>query len=142
MSLRRIAILLAAAAMLVIAAAFTTPGVSLAASPVTVSCSNYRYGAIDRTLFPGIGHVKATGLPRLTSGYAPRCLVATSVAGSLQQTYARHGRWPSRVRVRGARWDAGWWRISQPRIVYSHGDPYGKVRARHGSQLVTFDTYS
>ena len=77
--------------------------------------------------YPYLYDVRAADMPRLTSGYAPRCLVARTLAAHVQ-----HGG-PGRSRIMGARWDAGTWRVRSrwvgAREVYT---------GRNGGQRVKF----
>lgn len=77
------------------------------------------------------------GLPRLTSHYAPRCLVAESLTGILLDSMDRRGRLPSKVRIRGARWDAGIWRVRSVHLVDEDAHPYESVTARRGRGRIT-----
>lgn len=121
------------------AAIVTVP--AIAAPAGRVKCSGNRYGAIDPAAFPAIRNEIAVGLPRLTSGYAPRCLVADSIGGSIQQFWRHHQRLPHRLMVRGARWDAGRWRLGYRRRR-SGDNPYRRATARHGREIVTMDLAS
>src|SRR5690242_13176470 len=94
-------------AALILAAALTA--LPAAASARTVRCRPGRYRLVDPALFPGIGHLRAAGLPRRTDGYAPRCLVAEAIAAGIQQFWADHKRLPRRLHVFGARWEGGRW---------------------------------
>lgn len=64
--------------ILVLAVAGSVVAIAPAAQAQTTRCRGNHYSAIDRSAFPGIGNEYAVNLPRLTSGYAPRCLVADS----------------------------------------------------------------
>jgi hypothetical protein len=107
------------------------------AAPNLTRCSGRTYGAIDRNAFPTIRQLRTYNLPRLTDGYAPRCLVAESIAGNVQ---AKKGR-PGRYRVGGARWYAGVWVVRRT-IVRTRDGGYAKFTATHGRQRVTFNGYS
>jgi hypothetical protein len=91
-----------------------------------------------RSGFPSVYWVKATNLPRLTYGYAPRQLVAETVVGQIQHAFATRGRVPRSVHPQGARWDGGRWSVSY-RIVATEDSPYGHFVVRKGSQRLTFD---
>ena len=81
------------------------------ASASTTSCkAGYYSPGLDDT-FPAVDKLRARNLPRLTSGYAPRCLVAESVAGAVQYYWSEHYHAPRRVNVMGARWYSGKWTI-------------------------------
>lgn len=121
---------------------------SASASSV-VKCNGHTFGMIDESSFPGIDKLRAHNLPRRTDGYAPRCLVAESVAGMVQTKWGNGVGFPQRVRVMGARWYAGYWRVRYRQVtVHSPegGDwTYGAVTATrigHPRQHVTFRGYS
>jgi hypothetical protein len=115
----------------------------------TVGCRIGHYSpALDDKQFPTIHRLRATNLPRLTSDYAPRCLVAESLAGLVKDGVARaaqrHGddfrfdeHAPKSVRPRGARWDAGSYRVRY-RVMRCDCDPYVAVTATRGRKSVRF----
>ncbi len=115
-----------------------------AASAQTTKCRGNRYLVIQSSGFPGIRNERAINLPRRTSGYAPRCLVADSIASGIQYFWSQHQRLPHSLPVHGARWDAGVWQLqytvrhvkAEPAVVYRH------LVARHGRQRVTMDLVS
>jgi hypothetical protein len=119
--------------------AFGTFMVAQASAASAVRCPGHTYGSIDPSAFPNVSNLRAINLPRKTTGYAPRCLVAESVAGMIQ-VYAQdhNGRIPTKVRVMGARWNAGTWRVRY-RVVQGEDSPYGKFTATQGSKRITFD---
>jgi hypothetical protein len=81
-----------------------------AASAKTVSCRVGRYFPGTPNVNPTISKLKAINLPRLMDGYAPRCLVAESMAQWAIDDF-RQGHQPrKRVWLRGARWNGGHWR--------------------------------
>src|SRR3954453_13794655 len=84
-------IVLAIVAAIVAALAFTSS--ASAASPV--AC---KVGHLDE-MFPGAGKIRAHNVPRLTYGYAPRCLVAESIVGNVQWYWRDHGRAPRSTHV-------------------------------------------
>ena len=100
-----IAVLLAAAALALGAAP---------ASAVTITCDPFKYQLIDEPGTPTISNLRAHNLPRKTSGYAPRCLVAEAIASIIQQELRIEGKLPKTLNVYGARWGAGKWRCSYP----------------------------
>ena len=104
------------------------------ATPIVVRCSGKTYGGIDRNGFPVISQLRAINLPRRTDGYAPRCLVAETIAGQVQR---RQGSAPLRLRIHGARWDAGTWFVTRRFVRVKEGE-VAKFTATHGRQRVTF----
>jgi len=120
-----------------LAAVLLAPG---AASGAQITrCNGLTYNLIDENGFPGIQHLRAINLPRLTDGYAPRCLVAESVAGLVQDRWSATHRFASRVHPMGARWDGGSWRLTYQLRHFPPPDsnPYQYMKARHGTQLIT-----
>lgn len=113
-----------------------------AALAQTTSCKNNRYFAVDPTAFPGVEHIRAINLPRLTTGYAPRCLVAESIGGDIQYFFSQHSRFPRSLEIHGARWDAGTWRLRYTRRQFASGAQYRHAVASHGRQRVTMDLTS
>lgn len=77
-----------------------------AASAATVSCPPGKYLV---TTADAVASLKATGLPRKTDGYAPRCLVAEAVAAEATRTAT----FPKSIMVYGARWNGGKWRCTK-----------------------------
>jgi hypothetical protein len=82
-------------------------------------------------------HVRAYHLPAKTDGYAPPCLVAGGVHGTT--TYRIENppyRFPKFVRVMGARWSAGKWRVRHRQVCDARDDngvcqaTYEKMTAR------------
>jgi hypothetical protein len=123
--------------VLPLAAALLAPS---AAGAQTTKCNGHTYFGIDPSAFPAIQQLRAINLPRLTDGYAPRCLVAESVAGLVQTRWrATRGHLPRLVHPRGARWDGGIWRISYQQRLGPAPDrnPYEYMTARRGRQLIT-----
>jgi hypothetical protein len=105
-------ILIVAAALALLAPA--------SASADTKRCPN-GYRATD---------VRAHDLPAKTDGYASPCLVASVAHGVV--TYRlehRPYRWPRTIRVHGARWTAGKWRVRH-RTVTDDGSTFERVSAR------------
>ena len=127
--------------------AFAAPTAASAAGTVTCPIGHYD-SFLDDDDFPTISKLRATNLPRLTSDYAPRCLVAESVAGLVKLRTARaarkHGAGfrfdehaPKRVWAMGARWSAGRFRVRYE-VLRCDCDPYVKVTARRGKKRVRF----
>lgn len=113
------------------------------AVPATASASS---NTIDlpreyQKSFPAVERVKATNVPRLTDGYAPRWLVAQGLVGVIQYRMSEGKGIPSRVWVRGARWNGGYWRVRY-RVVTNGDWSYGRFTATHGSQTLQFNGYS
>lgn len=84
-----------------------------------------------------IESLRALNVPRLTSRYAPRCLVAQSLAGLVQSRWEKSGRLPTKLKVYGARWNAGTWRLSYERLLDDDAQPYSYVTARRAKQRIT-----
>ena len=125
-------------ALVVAAVVVGLAGVGASAAPnVATRCTGRTYWLIDRNGFPTIRELRTFNLPRLTDGYAPRCLVAEAIAATIQ---TRRGR-PGVFRVAGARWNAGVWVVRRV-IVRTRDGGYAKYTARHRGQLVTFKGYS
>jgi hypothetical protein len=124
-------------ALIVVVAAIVLVADVANAAPSLTRCSGRTYGAIDRNAFPAIRQLRTYNLPRLTDGYAPRCLVAETIAGKVQAKRGRTGRY----RVGGARWYAGIWVVRRT-IVRTPDGGYAKFTATHGRQRVTFNGYS
>ena len=97
--------------------------------------------------FPTIHRLRAVRLPRLTDGYAPRCLVAEAVAGLAKDRVGRaarrHGvdfrvdKRPKRVKPMGARWSGGAYRVKY-RLLACDCDPYVQVTAVRGRKRIRF----
>jgi hypothetical protein len=130
--------------VLAAAVAGSTVAIAAPADAHTTTCRmGGPYSAVDETVFPAVYNVHAVNLARRTSGYAPRCLVADSIGGLIQQGSADHQRPPRRVRPMGARWDGGVWRVSyHERRVPGEDDVYLHAVARNSRQRVTMDLYS
>jgi hypothetical protein len=123
----------------VLAAALAVAGTAHAA---TVTCRPGAFGGVDRGAFPSVGFLRAINLPRRTDGYAPRCLVADSIGGLVQVGYERrHGRLPTRVYPRGARWDGGVWRLRYElrQGEYNPDEHAVATKVGHPRQHVTMD---
>lgn len=80
--------------------------------------------------------LKAINLPVKTDGYAPRCLVAETIAGLVQDGFKKKGKLPQRVHPRGARWDGGVWTVSY-KFQKTQDGGYQLMNARRGKQQVT-----
>jgi hypothetical protein len=135
-------------------AAAVTVAVLLAAAPPaaearTVKCRiGYYWPGLDDARFPTIHGLRAIDLPRRTDGYAPRCLVAESVAGLVKDGIARAAREhgddfdfdrdaPKKVRPMGARWSGGTYRVRY-RLLRCDCDPYVQVTATRGARRIRF----
>jgi hypothetical protein len=113
-------------------AALTMAGSAQAA---TLKCSS----ADLRSDFPAVYNLRAHNLPAKTDHYAPPCLVAQGGAGTIQFYAGKHGgRIPRTVKITGARWNAGTWRVRY-RTVNGDDSPYAKFTLTHGAQRITFD---
>ena len=85
-------------------------------------------------------------IPAKTYGYAPPCLVAGGTHGTVIGNLETTGRWPKFVRVGGASWTAGKWRVRHRQVkVYDDSGvwqaTYEKSSARrigHKRQRVTW----
>jgi hypothetical protein len=120
---RVIVALLVAAAALVAAAP---------ASAVTITCDPGEYLLLHGEN-PTIEDLKAHNLPRKTSGYAPRCLVAEAIAAEIQRTLQDGKQAPRTVAVMGAQWSSGKWRCSYPgdrAVCKRKGKPWRRVTMR------------
>jgi hypothetical protein len=118
-----VALLVVAAAALVAAAP---------ASAVTITCDPGEY-LLVRGENPTIENLRAHNLPRKTSGYAPRCLVAEAIAAEIQRTLQQGGKAPRTVTVFGAQWSGGKWRCSYPgdrAVCKKKGKPGRRVTMR------------
>lgn len=119
------------------------------ADAATVKCRiGYYAPGLDDAQFPTIHKLRAFRLPRLTDGYAPRCLVAESIASLVKDRVARAARKqgdnfrfdrdaPKRVKPMGARWFGGFYRVSY-RVLKCDCDPYVQVTAKRGEKRVRF----
>jgi hypothetical protein len=103
---------------------------------------------LDDGQFPTIHRLRAVNLPRRTDDYAPRCLVAESVAALIKDGVARaanrHGddfrfnkHAPKRVTPMGARWHGGKYRVRY-RVLACDCDPYVMVTATRGTKRIRF----
>lgn len=129
---------IALAALLAVLTAAST------ASAQTTRCSGHQFLLIDKSAFPGIAKLRALNLPRLTSGYAPRCLVAEAIAGDIQFYFRQHSRFPHTVKPRGARWEGGPWTMTYVvrHLNEQQGVQYDYAVGRHGRQTVTMNLTS
>ena len=111
--------------------------VALPAAPAaakTTTCKPGRYQLVLPGSIPAVSKLRAIDLPRLTDGYAPRCLVAEAVAVEVQRGFEAPARLPRKVTVLGARWNGGTWRC---RYVETGSDRRGTCRkVGHRSQRV------
>ena len=98
--------------LLVLAALLAVPATAQGAA-TTITCDAGQYGLLHGEN-PRIADLKAHNLPRRTSGYAPRCLVAEAIASDIQRALQDGRRAPRSLHVYGARWGAGRWRCSYP----------------------------
>jgi hypothetical protein len=80
---------------------------------ITITCDAGQYQLLHGEN-PRIAKLRAHNLPRKTSGYAPRCLVAEAIASDIQRALQNGERAPRTLSVYGARWGAGRWRCSYP----------------------------
>jgi hypothetical protein len=122
--LRATLALLAVAAAVLVAA---TP-----ASGVTITCDPGEYLLLHGEN-PTIEDLRAHNLPRKTSGYAPRCLVAEAIAAEIQRALQNGRKAPSTVSVMGAQWSSGKWRCSYPgdrAVCKRKGKPKRRVTMR------------
>jgi len=115
----------------------------------TVKCRiGYFVPGLDDSRFPTIHRLRAVNLPRRTDGYAPRCLVAESVAGLVKDGVAKASREhgddfrfaehaPKKVRPMGARWSGGTYRVRY-RLLRCECDPYVQVTATRGTRRIRF----
>jgi hypothetical protein len=122
--MRRALLLLSVAAALLVPAA--------PASAVTVTCDPGEYLLVGGEN-PTIEDLRAHNLPRKTSGYAPRCLVAEAIAAEIQRRLQEGGTAPRTVSAQGARWSSGKWRCSYPgdrAVCGKKGKPRRRVTMR------------
>src|SRR5215211_6654852 len=96
-----------------LAAAATAAVAAAPASADTVTCAPGEYLLLHGEN-PRIADLRAHNLPRRTSGYAPRCLVAEAIAAEVQHALQDGKRAPRTVSIFGARWRSGKWRCSYP----------------------------
>jgi len=76
-----------------------------------VRCTVGKYQLASADEDPAVADLRARNLPRRTSDYAPRCLVAEAIAG-LVQFEASEGDPPRKVTAMGARWYGGVYRCT------------------------------
>ena len=133
----RLLLAVAAASAAAVAVSVSVVADANAASSVAQSCTGRAYGLINRTAFPSVYRLRAFNLPRLTDGYAPRCLVAEGLAGNVQSRLGA----PGTYRVGGARWYAGKWQVRRTFVPTRDGG-YAKFTATHGAQRITFLGFS
>jgi hypothetical protein len=108
------------------------------ANAQTTRCNGNHYLLIDGHGSPSVSNIVAVGLPRLTDGYAPGCLVAEALAGDVQQFHRLHHRYPKSLHTYGAQWDGGVWKFSY--VTRTAGSKrYQHATARHGARRVTID---
>ena len=115
----------------------------------TVKCRiGYFSPGLDDNRFPTIHQLRAVDLPRRTDGYAPRCLVAESVAALVKDGVAKAARnhgydfrfdrhAPRNVTPMGARWYGGRYRVRY-RLLRCDCDPYVQVTATRGTKRIRF----
>lgn len=114
------------------------------ATAQTTICRGNHYLLIDKSAFPTIRNLRAVNLPTLTEGYAPRCLVAESIASDIQYYWSNHQRFPRSVWPHGASWTGHIWTLrytkrhlrSEPAVQYEH------AVARRGRRAVTMELLS
>ena len=97
-------------------AVLAAAAIAVAATPASadaVTCIPGEYLLIGGEN-PRIADLRAHNLPRRTSGYAPRCLVAEAIAAEVQHALQDGKRAPRTVSVMGAQWSSGKWRCSYP----------------------------
>ncbi|HEX3977719.1 MAG TPA: hypothetical protein VHW96_15740 [Solirubrobacteraceae bacterium] len=109
-----------------------------AANAQTTRCSGKRYLLVSTHISPSVAHIEAVGLPRLTDGYAPRCLVAEAIAAGVQQFRNQHHRYPKSLRIYGAQWDGGAWKLSYA-ARKAGSKRYQHATAQQGAKRVTAD---
>jgi hypothetical protein len=96
------------------------------ASAKTVNCPGDEYDLIDADAFPVFGDLRAVNLPKKTSGYAPPCLVAETVAQEIQMSYEEPAEFTPEVHPFGASWDGGKYRCKY-REKQGESNPYVAV---------------
>jgi hypothetical protein len=94
-------------ALSTIALLWTLPTAADAGQKPT-QCYGSKYAPFPRGT---VRHLVAYRLPKLTDGYAPRCLVAEQIAEIVQGAFADGARIPRHVRTQGARWEGPRWAI-------------------------------
>ena len=102
------------------------------AKATTITCDAGQYQLLHGEN-PRIERLRAHNLPRKTSGYAPRCLVAEAIAADIQRALQDGERAPRALNVYGARWSAGRWRCSYPQggaDCHRKGKPRRRVTMR------------
>jgi hypothetical protein len=107
-----------------------------AAAPAkTVRCDiGYYAPGLDHGT-PEVSELRAVDLPRRTDRYAPRCLVAESVASEVKRAIQDTDDRPAQVRVFGARWNGGRWNCAYDGAATTcrkAGKPSRKVKFRLG----------
>ena len=111
--------------------ASVTPALAAGTSTATVHCTDY-YSLIQPR--GEIFKLRIAQATRLVDGYAPKCLVAASVAASVINDQSHFFSRAARVySVRGARWNAGSWRCTRTFVTYpgpAHATD-GFVTCRH-----------
>ena len=121
-SARLAAVALAGAAAAVIA----LPAAPAAAK--TTTCKPGRYQLVLPGSIPAVSKLRAIDLPRLTDGYAPRCLVAEATAAEAQRG-AADGKPPAELNVYGARWGVG-----RYTCTYEAKTGYTQAQCRHNGK--------
>jgi hypothetical protein len=111
------------------------------AQPRPAKCKPGKYWLVQTDSDIQVEQLDVRGLPRKTSDYAPRCLVADALAGLLQSDYERRGRLRTKVTVMGARWSAGTWTVRFKRYLDTQSVPYLSVTARRGRGRITMVIY-
>jgi hypothetical protein len=120
--------------------------VALAGSADAASYRSCKIGYYSPDLdegFPGVARLRIAMRSKLADGYAPRCLVAESVASAVQFRVGENiGEgvepdgplspriFPRRVRVSGARWSVGIFRCSY-RWLHTDESPLIDVQCSH-----------
>ena len=99
-------------ALLLVAALLAVPATAQGEA-TTITCDAGQYQLLHGEN-PRIEQLRAHNLPRRTSGYAPRCLVAEAIAADIQRALQDGKDGPRTLSVYGARWGAGHWRCSYP----------------------------
>jgi hypothetical protein len=108
------------ASALAVMTAMLVGGLTVAAAAdaqvATVHCTNY-YSLIHPR--GEIFNLRIVQARRLVDGYAPRCLVAASVAASVVNDQSHFfSRAPRVYSVQGARWNAGSWRCTRTFVTH------------------------
>jgi hypothetical protein len=99
--------------LLIVAALLAAPAAAHGKPAITITCDAGQYQLLHGEN-PRIADLMAHNLPRRTSGYAPRCLVAEAIASDIQRALQDGRSAPRMLSVYGARWGAGRWRCSYP----------------------------